>query len=118
MIKKLLLILIDWELINKPKSTEIRESVVKDILNVDPKKWFNPKLPNGETNKSWGTKEKDINGKEICKDGTVDLFTYKHPDLNYSIKDYPLLTYKEGELDSLTKRDCYIIREVFYKRVF
>jgi hypothetical protein len=117
MFKKILLYLTDWELFSKPKSTEIRESVINDILRVDPKKWFHPKLPNGETCKYWGTIEKDADGKDICKEGTVDLFTNQHPDLDYLIKDYPMKTYKDGELHNLTEKDCRLIREAFYREV-
>lgn len=111
--RKLLLLLTDWELLKKPKSTQIRENTVKDILSVDGKKWFHPKLPDGKTNPFWGTIE-IIDGKEVCKEGTVDLYIYEHPDLNYRIADVPLMTCKEGEFKNVTDKDCKIIRDVLY----
>lgn len=97
----------------KPNSIKIREQVLKDILSVDPSKWFHPKLPNGEVNMTWGTIEV-IDGKEVHKPGDVDLYVYKHPDLNYNISDYPLGTCKEGEFNNVTKKDCGIIRDALY----
>ena len=64
---KLLFFITDWELFKKPNSMDIREQVVKDILSVDPTKWFHPKLPNGEVNSYCGTIEKDENGKDVMK---------------------------------------------------
>lgn len=110
---KLLRLIVDWDLLKKPLSTEIRKSVVKDILSVDGKKWFHPKLPDGQTNPHWGTIE-TINGNEICKPGEVDLNVYEHPDLDYKIKDYPLATCKEGEFKNVTDKDCQIIRNALY----
>lgn len=110
--KKLLLLLTDWELFKKPLSTQIRENTVNDILSVDGKKWFHPKLPDGKTN-GWGTVE-TINGKQVYKEGTVDLYVYEHPNLNYRISDFPLATCKEGEFKNVTEKDCNIIRNVLY----
>ena len=112
-LKQLLLLLTDRELFKKPRSTNIREQTVKDILSVDGKKWFHPKLPNGQTSPHWGTIE-IIDGKEISKPGDVDLFIYEHPDLNYRISDCPLGSCKEGEFENVTEKDCEIIGSVLY----
>ena len=111
---KLAYYITDWELFKKPNSTAIRESVVKDILSVDPKKWFHPKLPNGETNPYCGTIEKDENGKDVMKGIDFNIYKYEHPDLKYKIDDVPLATCKEGEYKNVTKKDCQIIRDVLY----
>lgn len=111
--RKLLLLLTDWELFKKPQSTKIRENTVKDILSVDSAKWFHPKLPDGKTNPYWGTIE-IIDGKQVCKEGTVDLYVYEHPNLNYRITDVPLGTCKEGEFKNVTEKDCRIIRDILY----
>lgn len=103
----------DWELLKKPFSTEIRESVVKDILSVDGEKWFHPQLPDGKTNPFFGSIE-IIEGKTVFKEGTVDLCVYEHPNLQYRIIDFPLGTCKEGEFKNVTGKDCEIIRNVLY----
>ena len=111
--RKLLLLLTDWELFKKAQSTKIRENTVKDIISVDGTKWFHPKLPDGKTNPFWGTME-IVDGKQIFKEGDVDLYVYEHPDLNYRIIDVPLGTCKEGEFKNVTEKDCKIIRDVLY----
>jgi hypothetical protein len=113
-LKTLLLFLTDWELFTKPHSTKIREQVIKDILSVDGKKWFHPKLPDGEFAQGWGTIEV-IDGKQIIKPGDVNLYVWEHPDLNYKIEDYPLGTCKAGEWKNVTEKDCLRIRDALYR---
>lgn len=113
MFKKIIEFLIDWELFKKPSSTKLRNEIISDILSVDPKKWFHPNLPNGETNPYWGTFEIK-EGKEVFSPGKLDLFTFNHPNLNYEIKVYPLICCKAGEFENITKKDCSIIRDVLY----
>lgn len=112
---KLLFFATDWELFKKPNSIDIREQVVQDTVSVDSTKWYHPKLPDGKTNLCWGTIE-TIDGKQVCKEGTVDLYVYEHPDLKYRISDFPLATCKEGEFKNVTQKDCEIIRNVLYAR--
>lgn len=110
----LLLKLTDRELFKKPQSTKIREQVVSDIMRVDPSKWYNPPLPDGQVAKGWGTIKYNDDGTTSYEPGKFDLYTEKHPDLDYAIKNYPSCTYKEGELDNLTGKDMEVIRAAKY----
>ena len=113
-IKKLSLLITDWELSKKPFSTEIRENLVKDILRVDPAKWFHPKLPDGEVNLFCGEWHKDENDNAVFQGIDYDIYKYKHPNLAYAIDDYPLSTCKHGDFCNTTRKDREIIRSVFY----
>lgn len=112
---KFLLYLSDWELFKKPQSSAIRASIINDILRVDSTKWYHPKLPNGETSLHWGTIE-TINGKQIFKNGDLDLYTYKHPDIPYDLKHCSSWTYRDGDEENLTEKDMRLIAEAFYSR--
>lgn len=114
-ITKTLLYLSDRELFKKPESPFLRQFVISDILRVDPAKWYHPKLPNGETTPYWGTIE-TVDGKQVFKNGDLDLYTYKHPDLKYDLKHYPLGTYPDGYGDKLTQKDMGLIADAFYSR--